>query len=31
MTGLLWIVGIGVIGFVIDLLSVDDRKIQGRN
>jgi hypothetical protein len=31
VTGLLIIIAIGIIGFIVDLLSVDDRKIQGRN
>lgn len=29
--GLLFIIALGFIGFIVDLLSVDDRKIHGRN
>lgn len=29
--GLLLIIALGIVGFVVDLLSVDDRKIKGRN
>jgi hypothetical protein len=29
--GLLFIISAGFICFVVDLLSIDDRKIQGRN
>lgn len=29
--GLLLIIVLGIIGFIADLLSVDDRKIKGRN
>jgi hypothetical protein len=31
MGAILLIIAIGVAGFIVDLLSVDDRKIMGRN